>query len=716
MDPPSLAACTLQLVAAVQDDSCEVQAFAWQLLDLLPPNALAPHTTALVRQLVSKEDALVSVLTKLELSAGPEVRAALWKALEPDCWTVRHNALQTLEKQPDKGLAVHVPALLRSLLSIWQLEADDDEHIASLHDQTIELLDRVDKWERAKHMQPLLDVLRDTGTRTNVRQTALEVIYRLPPAAVAPHAQLLLQALRQPDEGDHCTVLCVRELAAQALLELEVPVLEALAPALLAAAADDVACDGAVLVLSKLPPAMLAEQIPAVLRSLVVRSPVLGEDGIRGLGRVDPATLAAHASELHAPLCHTDATVRRNALVLLGEFPLQSIAVHAEALRKLLSDPDPLIGKMAVELLGRVPIPNLADELTGLLDQPEYAAVRAGVLLVLGELAGSAAPLPAAVRLLHDPDPAVRASALRTLARLDSSALQEHAGLLLTALGDSEVEVRTAAMEVFVQLPAATLTQHVQACLQGLQDASWELKMAAIEKIGTSVLAAHTAQLLGMARDHSNHGLSSVAWTVIERLPPAVLAPHLAWLLSSFGKVRSAHCWMVQKIAREVVCSMSPDDVATVLLNQDGARKADILESILSHLPADIIKLHVPLLMNLIRDPDPDERVRARAFDALAKTCTELLLVGLTDRAHGVRCAAINTLCRLPPDALLPHAAKVLRMLWDLHSDVREAAMQRAEEMRSQFGAAPQLREQLRRAALEACNIAREAVAGGLMC
>lgn len=72
----------------------EAQALACDLLDLLPPHALAAHAPALVRQLVSSEAnaATVSVLSKLDLAADPEVQAALWEALESNSMSVREKA------------------------------------------------------------------------------------------------------------------------------------------------------------------------------------------------------------------------------------------------------------------------------------------------------------------------------------------------------------------------------------------------------------------------------------------------------------------------------------------------------------------------------------------------------------------------------------------------------------------------------------------------
>jgi hypothetical protein len=102
---PSLAACTPQLVAALQNGDFEAQALAYDLLGLLPPHALAPYAPTLLRQLVTSEAnaASISVLSKLDLSANPETQAALWEALLSDSWTVRHNAIS--DREATHGIA-----------------------------------------------------------------------------------------------------------------------------------------------------------------------------------------------------------------------------------------------------------------------------------------------------------------------------------------------------------------------------------------------------------------------------------------------------------------------------------------------------------------------------------------------------------------------------------------------------------------------------------
>jgi hypothetical protein len=629
VDPPSLAGFSPRLVAAaVQNGNFEAQARAWRpaaeqspqelacrLLDLLPPHALAPHALALVRQLLSIDSlngALVSVLTKLDLSADPDVRAVLWEALESNLWRVRSNALDVLEKQPDGALPVHVSALLRGLLNIGDLALNEYEDLheddrGMMRSRAISLLKRVDKCELAEHMQPLVDALADTDTPMLMREVALEVLSLMPSAAVAPHAQLLLRAMRQPEEGAGCVAMQIRERARDALCELEVLALVTILDDLLAAVADEMGCEGepcgAATVLSKLPPAMLAEHVQTVLRALLVRSDWPGEAGAELLRKVDPSVLAAHTTELEESLRDNDVNVRCNAMDLLANFPSNAIAAHTEALLSLLSDSDPLVSKLAAELLAKLESGGLADELSTLLEKPEYAGHRVALLPALATVSGTAAPAPAAMRLLHDPDPAVRASAIGTLARLDPSALQENTGLLLTALKDSDDKVRVSAMKVCANLPAAALAQHVPTCLRWLKAPSfslqWEAKLT-LEKVNTSALAAHMKVLLGTALDGNK--LNICSWKLIKQLPPAALVPHLACLLSILGKLaglyRSDNVSNVQKVVQEVVSSMSPNSVARTVMDQDSTRKNFALDCFLIDLPADTLSLHAPLLLS----------------------------------------------------------------------------------------------------------------------
>jgi hypothetical protein len=69
---------------------------------------------------------------------------------------------------------------------------------------------------------------------------------------------------------------------------------------------------------------------------------------------------------------------------------------------------------------------------------------------------------------------------------------------------------------------------------------------------------------------------------------------------------------------------------------------------------------------------------------------------------HEVGKAALQTLCRLPPDSLAPPAAEVLRTLWDSDKMVQSLAVGESKRMLKDFQA-PALKEQLRRAAVDAC-------------
>jgi hypothetical protein len=134
-----------------------------------------------------------------------------------------------------------------------------------------------------------------------------------------------------------------------------------------------------------------------------------------------------------------------------------------------------------------------------------------------------------------------------------------------------------------------------------------------------------------------------------------------------------------------------------------------VLDSVLHHLPAEQLRLHVPLLMSLLRDPRASVKERVvymlLKLDAsdLAKLDPALLLPALLNAAVGVRLGALQLVCRPPPERLAPCAAEVLRMLWDSNDQVREVAMDGTLLMLKTFQT-PAMKEQLRCAAVDACT------------
>jgi hypothetical protein len=201
----------------------------------------------------------------------------------------------------------------------------------------------------------------------------------------------------------------------------------------------------------------------------------------------------------------------------------------------------------------------------------------------------------------------------------------------------------------------------------------------------------------------------------LELLSPAALAPYLAGLLAMLvngdrdeRSIRES----MERVLRKVVASMPANVVGNVLtVTCAGAhqvqRRKEALDLVISQLPPATLRLHAPLLMSLLLDPSAGVRKRASGLLAkldpseLATKNPALLLLGLLDPEVTMRTAALYTLCRLPLESLALHAAKVLRMLWDSDGLVRERAMAETERMLKNFQA-PALKEQLRRAAVEA--------------
>jgi HEAT repeat protein len=317
--------------------------------------------------------------------------------------------------------------------------------------------------------------------------------------------------------------------------------------------------------------------------------------------------------------------------------------------------------------------------------------------------------------MLNDQDYSVRASAIEAL---DLSALEEGV-LLRMALGDSDGHVRSCALRSFINFPAAALAEHVPALLLALEDSYsgvCELAAETLQKVDGSVLAPHAIVLLAKMLNAANRSREAAA-TALGLLPSAALAPHLAEMLPMLGKDQ-AHSRGLQVLTnrhlQKMVAFMPANDVASVLTvrykgeDQAWVRQA-ALNRVIGELPEETLRLHAPLLMSMLLDRNVGVRERAictlQKLDPseLAKRDPALLLLGLLDRVAAVRRGAVETLCRLPHGRLTPHAAEVLRMLWDPDRRVRQTAMVETRRMIENFQA-PALKEQLRRAAVDACT------------
>ena len=140
-----------------------------------------------------------------------------------------------------------------------------------------------------------------------------------------------------------------------------------------------------------------------------------------------------------------------DALKRRGGHPASRVAVHldrsplhlADRLRALLPDSDPVVRLWAATLLARYPdVDGLERELAALADD-EDARVRKAAVQALGLIGDTIAGV-VALRLLNDPVPFVRATALRALGKLGRDDLAEEIAALL---GDRDWWVRFAAKE-----------------------------------------------------------------------------------------------------------------------------------------------------------------------------------------------------------------------------------------------------------------------------
>jgi HEAT repeat protein len=441
---------------------------------------------------------------------------------------------------------------------------------------------------------------------------------------------------------------------------------------------------------------------------------------------MDPSALAEHTDEFDEALQH--GYNRRLVQKALGKFPLSSIAAHAATLRGMSVDPpmwasDRLVVQaMAAELLARLPGTAPVD---GLATLPAEPTVQAEQPQASSEPQASAQATPTAtaikLRLQGKGSATERAMAIEALKRLGLSALEEHMRLLLhMALSDSNDHVRECAMRAVDQLPAAALAQEVPALLALFEKGPDHVATRAAEvlqKVDGAVLAAYAMGLLTRVLDPARKPhVRRAAAKDLELLPPSAVAPHLGRLLSMLSTADRKHGeysldWAINPVLRGVVAAMPANDVAKVLtvdcagLDQARVRQT-ALDSVISHLPAERLGPHAPLLMSLLLDPDAGVRESALRTlwkldpSDLARQHPALLLLGLLDQVPAVRCAAMWL---LPLDRLAHHAAEVLRMLWDSDASVRETALQVTEGMIEKLQV-PALKEQLRLAAIKACT------------
>jgi HEAT repeat protein len=409
-------------------------------------------------------------------------------------------------------------------------------------------------------------------------------------------------------------------------MELPLSKLKEMLPDLLEDLEDDYAYEGAVILLGKLPPAMLSEHFPALFRASLYRcsaSYFLEREPWRLiLEQKDAPALAELTDEIEQALRHTEGFVRCDALGALGKFPLTSVAAHAATVRDVLAaatsmaNCDITIRELAVELLARLPgTPALACEPATL---PAERKVRGGQPPSLGKLpaAAVAAPTLATARMLQDEDFCVRARAIAELQRLGPAAVQEYLRELLSmAVNDSSDHVRSSAMRAIDKCPAAALAERVPALLLELENPSYGVPQRAAEvlqKVDGALLAAHTTTLLSkvlvpaeaqQVREGAAEGLAL--------LPPAAIVPHLGALLTLLGKAHWNEHGLgneIPAVLRKGVESMPTDAVAKVLTvnckgtDQAWMRKA-VLDRVIGQLPAEVLRLHAPLLMTLTPIP-----------------------------------------------------------------------------------------------------------------
>ena len=182
--------------------------------------------------------------------------------------------------------------------------------------------------------------------------------------------------------------------------------------------------------------------VPAL--TALVRDPDMGWHAIDALGSIGPAA-ASSVPVLRSALADPSSNVRWRAAVALSQIGPDAIPAVPELIAAL-RDPVDNVRLAAVHALNRVApeealaVPPLADALRGDAD----SRVRAAAALALGRKAEGGGPArDGLVEATQDPDPLVRASAVRALGHHPSA--PEAAAALARALGDPDPGVRAEA-------------------------------------------------------------------------------------------------------------------------------------------------------------------------------------------------------------------------------------------------------------------------------
>jgi hypothetical protein len=505
VDVSELAKHTSVLVEALEQDLLDARRKALVVLREMPPCVLNPHVPALLRMISDRDNSVsqlaLGLLRSLQGSALAEHATAILQLLDLACANVRDRAIALLDMLPPPALAALAPKVLELVIAN-QLEKANAWRWAN------RMLLTVDAAVLTQHISLLLRLL-DHST-AHVRQIALEVMIRLSPLALAPHAVVVMRMAL------YDTAMAVRDAAARTLSSVDASVLTAHASVFPEALGHKKTSTRvrALDVLAKLPSAALTPHAEAVALMLGDQEDSVCTHALRAMARLAPAALASLTAAVLRMMSHPCPNVRQSAADTASQLDEAVLTQHTAVIEELLDHSDARARACAVRWLCRVP--------------PAILASHAQAVVSMAIL---------------DLNSQVLTSASITLSKLDAGTSTQHTSMLLVALGHSVAKVRKQALDVFTRLPSTSLTPLAATVVMqmSVHDPNPSVRSCAVHilcertralsKTDVSLLTEdHVVMLRGML-EHDEADARKLALNVMGRLLPAALAPHMAAVL-----------------------------------------------------------------------------------------------------------------------------------------------------------------------------------------
>ena len=367
---------------------------------------------------------------------------------------------------------------------------------------------------------------------------------------------------------------------------------------------------------------------------------------MNALTALKPDELVPHVHGVAALLVDDCGAVRATALDTFSRLSPKDLAKHARDILAMTEDDDKDVCSLAMSLLGHLDpdqlATTLADSLAAKLES-RCAGMRVWALKLLGlmrpEEVGKYAQLCA--QRLNDDDWVARAEALKTLGMLDPDDLALHTEAVGELLGDSlHGRVRTEALNTLGKLKTNALARHAVEVVAMLRDGDPSVRSSALRVIegdpeGTIAVGV-VADMVETMLDADNPETRVLVMRALDSLAPDALAEHGTHLFKQLSHVcpcvRSNAVYLIGRLGNVFATAGMLDDANRIVrMSAIGAMK--------------------------------------RMSPAAVAPHAHLLAEVLTDDAKEVATAALNTLARLMPRALVHYAPQIAAMLDSLDPD-----------------------------------------------